>query len=543
MRALPPTFADGAELIPSAYQRDGAMFLAERWAALISDDKGLGKTGIALLALPEDAGAIVVCPASVKTGWRDEAKLWRPDLTVLKLDGRDSWPEKGGPDPGELYILNYDILPARIKQCRCSHLEEEHPNGDALLAGVEAGTVPRDHTAGACLHDGCKCIRYRYTSRARGDLIRELRIKPGTILIADEVHHTKRGKSEKTKRFRELRLACDRAWGLSASPLENDETELQGVYESLGLFVAAFGTPKRFRTLFKESRDHKRAPTGPTRREIRERRSWVELGRTAEQVGLELPPLRFEERRVELRPTDLAEVERLMAEAIASKRVWEQVKAGELEDPGESTEAADRFEAARSLAMAVAFTDDDVIEAIKRVIELGPRAKFGPEMSRLRKAIAAFKMPAVIGSFVEEVEHARTPGIFFSAHRVPVETVGARDGWGEISGRRSPRQRERTLAAFKAGDLLGIAGTIRACGEGLNLHRCGSRPCALVAFADLDWTPEKNNQAAKRVHRRGQTASCLVTSFVANHPIDKHVAKIINIKQRLIAAVTITGGL
>ena len=35
--------ADGLELTPSVYQLNGALFMAQRWAGLISDDKGLGK--------------------------------------------------------------------------------------------------------------------------------------------------------------------------------------------------------------------------------------------------------------------------------------------------------------------------------------------------------------------------------------------------------------------------------------------------------------------------------------------------------------------
>lgn len=538
--ARPP----GVELVPSLYQLEGALFLAQRWAALLSDEPGLGKTGQALLAIPPDVGAVVVCPASCKSGWYDETLVWRPDLEPVLLTGRDAWSEPGGPGPGEVYILNYDILPPRVQRCRCRHLKAMHPNGDELLAGVEAGLIPRDHPGGACLTRSCKCSRYRWVPPGRAELMDRLRVKPGTVLIADEVHHCKRSSSEKTKRFRELRRACARSWGLSASPLENNETELKGVYESLGIFDAAFGSPKKFKALFKDSRESSKAPTGPARAEIRDRRGWVELGRTAEQVGLQLPPLRFMERRVALKPADLREVERLMTEAIAAKRAWDLVKAGELEDPTAGPEALAAFEEARGLAMLTAHTENDIIDAIKRVIELGPKAKIGPEMSRIRKAVAAFKLPAVVGSFVEEVENAKTPGVLFSAHRMPIETVAARDGWGEISGRISEAARKRTLSAWKAGDLIGIAGTIRAMGEGLNLHQAGpGRMCRLAAFVDLDWTPEKNSQAAKRIHRRGQTLACLVTSYVADHPVDRHVARIIDVKKRLIEAITITGGI
>jgi len=535
LRADPP-----AGMEPSIYQREGAVFLAERWAALLSDDKGLGKTAQALIAIPDNVPVIVVCPASVKPGWEDEVLVWRDELHARAISGRKTFIDSGGPLPGEVYILNYDILPARIIRCRCNHGKDRHPSGE-LIEMVERGEAPAEHVANTCLD--CKCRRYVYSPPTRLELIDYLGIKPGTILIADEVHHTKRSSSEKTKRFRELSRAVDRTWGLSASPLENTEAELRATYQSIGIFDGSFGTDRIFRDLFKSSREKKEAPSGEARDEIRLRRSRVELGRTAEQVGLQLPPLRFAERRVVLTPAALAEVEALMVEAMATKRAWDQVKAGKLADPGESPGDLVRFEREREMLKAVAYADQDIIEAIKEVIALGPRAKVGAEMSKLRKALAIAKLPSVVGSFVEEVEAAATPGVMFCAHRIPVETVSARDGWGEISGRRSPAQRKRTLSAWKAGDLVGLAATIRAAGEGLNLHRAGEKDVTLAAFVDLDWTPEKNNQAAKRIHRRGQRSACLVTHYVADHAIDRHVAGIIDIKQRLIEAVSIQGGL
>lgn len=536
LREEPP--ADG--YTPSGYQGEGATFLAERWAALLADDKGLGKTAQALLAIPDGQPVIVTCPASCKPGWQDEAAIWRPELHATAINGRATFLRSGGPSPGEVYILNYDILPPRIIKCRCGHPPESHPT-DELPDLVAAGKVKASHIANTCIE--CKCKRYVYAPRPRAEVRAHLNIKPGTILIADEVHHVKHGRSEKTKRFRELARACARVWGLSASPLENSEKELRGVYQSIGIFDAAFQNERRFRDLFKAARETSITPTGPARDEIRERRSWVELGRTAAQVGLELPPLRFEERRVILRPKDLAEVERLMVEAMATKRAWDMVSAGDLEDPTESDEAAEAFNRQRDLLKHTAYADQDIVEAIKQVIELGPKAKIGSEMSTLRKALAMAKMPSVIEAFVREAEDAQTPAVMFSAHKFPVESAASRAGWGEISGRISASRRRKTLARWVAGDLRGLACTIKAAGEGLNLHKVGTGFCALAGFVDWEWNPEKNDQAAKRIYRRGQKLPCLITSFVADHPIDRHVADVLDVKKQLIEAVTITGGL
>ncbi len=90
------------------YQEIGVEWLAPRTAALLCDDMGLGKTIQALVAAPARAPILVVCPAVAKGVWLREAQAWRPDLSPLELSGHGSfvWPE-----PGEMVIINYDILP------------------------------------------------------------------------------------------------------------------------------------------------------------------------------------------------------------------------------------------------------------------------------------------------------------------------------------------------------------------------------------------------------------------------------------------------
>ena len=56
------------------FQIEGAKFLSERYHALLADEMGLGKT-VTALAAAEAVGAktiLVVCPASVRTNWRQE---------------------------------------------------------------------------------------------------------------------------------------------------------------------------------------------------------------------------------------------------------------------------------------------------------------------------------------------------------------------------------------------------------------------------------------------------------------------------------------
>lgn len=124
----------GLELYP--FQRDGVRWLCGRSRALLGDHMGLGKTITALVSIPyETTGVLVVCPAHLKGVWRDEAKKWRPDLSLEILSGRGSfrWPRRG-----EILICNYDILPGEIVKNRMVLPQELVPAPSCLVIVDEA---------------------------------------------------------------------------------------------------------------------------------------------------------------------------------------------------------------------------------------------------------------------------------------------------------------------------------------------------------------------------------------------------------------------
>jgi SWI/SNF-related matrix-associated actin-dependent regulator 1 of chromatin subfamily A len=185
--------AEGKGLFP--YQISGATWLAKRDRALLADDMGLGKTVQALMAIPENSGVVVVCPAAVKGVWRNECARWRPDLTPVILSGRKSW---RWPSSGELVIVNYDILPSSTEGAR------------------------------------------------------------NVVLIADEAHALKNYKAARTEKFKDLATAIKKAggrtWLLTGTPLLGKPFDLWGVlgaaslgwdaYGSWDGFLAAFGMRK-----------------------------------------------------------------------------------------------------------------------------------------------------------------------------------------------------------------------------------------------------------------------------------------------------------
>lgn len=87
--------------------------------ALLADEQGLGKTIEALewiRRIPSRRPAVVICPASVKYTWQSEAAL-HFNMRTEVLEGRNG---KGKKLPGDIVILNYDILPYWINTLRAA---------------------------------------------------------------------------------------------------------------------------------------------------------------------------------------------------------------------------------------------------------------------------------------------------------------------------------------------------------------------------------------------------------------------------------------
>jgi len=481
------------------YQQAGARFLSGRWDALLTDRMGLGKTAEALLALPAGAPVVVVCPSQVKSVWQREFAVWRPEYKVHLLTGRTSW---FPPGRGEAVILNYAILPPARGAC--------------LGCGHEA----TEHSAKAC-RGGCPCEGFRGRLAKPYDAREALGILRGTVLIADEAHKAKSLRAVRTKRLRYLRQGCARGWALTASPIMNHPRELWALYRVFGLSRAGFpGGAREFNAL-SSFYDDLRRPDPQAAALFREGRSRVELGRSAEDVGLQLPELRFETRSVEITAESRAEIERALSLALAKKKAAAELKAGDLLP-------ADLEARVEALALT-SHTDEDVKALLESVLESSKWADVQDELSTIRKALALAKIPAAL-EFAREAGEAGEALVVFSSHVAPVEALAGLEGWASL---RHQAKRAATIEAFQAGELAGVAGTIRGSSEGITLHRA-----RLLLLVDLDWTPEANTQALKRIHRIGQRRGALVTTLVADHLVDRFVVHKIRRKQSMIEALT-----
>src|ERR1017187_3980456 len=90
----------------------------EEWdgIALLASEMGLGKTFMAYLYAKRNKHIrpiVIVCPASLKWNWEREAKI-HCNMQAEVLEGRKP-PRRRLLHPGNIFIINYDILPYWVK--------------------------------------------------------------------------------------------------------------------------------------------------------------------------------------------------------------------------------------------------------------------------------------------------------------------------------------------------------------------------------------------------------------------------------------------
>lgn len=93
----------GRALYP--HQEEGVKFLVTRKKAILADVMGFGKTSTSIVAALESGyqKILIICPASLKTNWRDELCYYVDEDEVTIVDGK-KWKEN------RFTVINYDIL-------------------------------------------------------------------------------------------------------------------------------------------------------------------------------------------------------------------------------------------------------------------------------------------------------------------------------------------------------------------------------------------------------------------------------------------------
>jgi SWI/SNF-related matrix-associated actin-dependent regulator 1 of chromatin subfamily A len=457
------------------FQKHGVKFLRSRKSALLLDSMGCGKTIQLLCSIPKKAPVIIIAPAVAKGNWAKECSLWRPDLEVKILSGRNSfyWPR-----PGEVLVINYDILP-RAAQVRSN-------NARHGISGSPSYRLVREY--------------YDIESHDKVDYPSPDRPVIGTVIISDEVHKVKSNKAKRSKSLKAMarlvRSTDGVLWGATGTPITNYPPELWNILDIFDLKEEFCVSWSNFLRLF----DARQAggfggsiewnvPEIP-KIEVIDSLRRVSIMRKLDDVVEDMPAKTRQDFTVDI---DKA-TERQCDKALV-----------ELERVGISLEEA-LEEAARTQVESVRFQ----------------------ELARARSMLAAAKVPFAL-ELIEEYEEQSEPLLVFSAHRAPIEILKGREGWGIIMGGVSDKLRKKAEEDFQGGKLKGLGLTTKAGGIAITLHRASH-----ALFVDLLYSPADNLQAEDRIHRIGQTRPQIIRRLMANHPLDRRCMEIITHKMLII---------
>jgi len=198
------------------FQVDGVNFLSHKQKALLGDEMGLGKSVQSLMSIPKNGAALVICRACLKYNWKDEVARWRPDLTPVVLNGRDSFRWAG---QNEVVIINNDILPDSFNTPSKNHGENQTAYWTRLAQWRQSLKQSNPQAA-------------------------------SNFCIIDEAHDYKNKKAARTRKVREIAKLTAKTIGLTGSPLTNRPEDLFNVLDTIGLAKDVFGNFEKFQKLF-----------------------------------------------------------------------------------------------------------------------------------------------------------------------------------------------------------------------------------------------------------------------------------------------------
>ena len=162
------------------------------------------------------------------------------------------------------------------------------------------------------------------------------------------------------------------------------------------------------------------------------------------------------------------------------------------------------------------------------------RAQRLAQLGTLQRLAARGKLAAAlawIGDFLASGE----PLVVFARHIEVQQAVLARfpDALHLLGGD-SLSDRDAAIRAFQEpdGPQL-IIGATRVAAQGITLTRASN-----VAFLELEWTPAMHDQAEDRCHRIGQHDAVTAWYLLAAGTIDESMARLIQSKRAIVAAVT-----
>lgn len=316
------------------------------------------------------------------------------------------------------------------------------------------------------------------------------RLRPGALIL-DEAHYCKNPSAKRTRAIRRLAETMPREklrLALTGTPVLNHPDELISQLRVLGR-LEDFGSGARFRQQFR----------GPL---------------TEERLHWHLRRRCF--------------VRRLKSEVLPQLPAKRQVVVPVALDNKREYELAERD--------VIAWLREQPLDLreLNARIAATLRAKRLAQLGALQRIAARGKLKAAL-AWIDDFLESGEPLVVFAHHREVQDALVARFPEAlHLLGSDSVHAREIAVAEFQDpnGPQLIVCAT-RVAAQGITLTRASN-----VAFLELEWTPAMHDQAEDRCHRIGQRDAVTAWYLLAARTIDETMARLIQRKRGIVAAVT-----
>lgn len=187
----------GLQRKPRDYQYEGIAYMLNHENTINGCDVGLGKsaTTITYLELLDLFPCIIVCPSTVKSGWKKEWGIINPSrsVSIIGTKKKKDW-------DADVIIINYDLLGSSTKYINKKGEEKRK-------------------------------VEVKFP---------EFFLREYHAIVADEIHLLKNSKAIRSKAFRLLSKGIERIIGLSGTLIMNRPSELYNILQITGWYNKIF---------------------------------------------------------------------------------------------------------------------------------------------------------------------------------------------------------------------------------------------------------------------------------------------------------------
>ena len=484
------------------HQKEGVQFLLHRKKCILADDMGLGKTTELSVAAIEGNfdSVLIICPASLKTNWRDELLWYINDRDISIIEGVN---DKTKPELEKL--LGYKVGKSGLK--REQLLEEAKEMGkwkDNRFVIVnfdildEFYKIPKTRSA--------ENIKIAYENSPMLQYVMNRK----TLLIIDEAHRLSNSDSDRYKIINDLikRGKPHSIYLATGTPITNNPANFYCLLKLLGeditldwnyymerycgsIKIPAKGEKEKWSKFFfdKKKREYERdgkvAPTTwgeLTSKEKDELKEYINAN--ARKITILKDPTNLEELKLKVSHIYLRRTKEDIAEGLPNKTIHELFYDFDMKQEFEYARLWDEYEAAQ--------------------LELDPTKEINKDLLEgavYRKYCSNEMIPNTIKLADEFIKNGDKVII---ATCYDEELYTLRDYYGDkcviFNGKLNPKQKDAAKDAFLTNpDKKVFIGQLFAAGVGLNLVVSNK-----LIFNDLDYVPGNNRQMEDRIYRIGQ---------------------------------------